>query len=178
MRLGGFVIHGNSLDTLDACLESLLSVCDRVVAVDSGSTDGSAKIVKARGVESVVVPWAGYGNARAAAVKLLDDCDYLLFLDSDERLADGAKEAFAAWRASAPSRPYYRMVVRDWAELPEGRFLFRTHRRKRVVRRELARWHPGMLVHEHLPDSDETGEIPTCVEHRFATSLEQRASKE
>ncbi len=57
MRLGGFVIHGNAAPTLTACLESLVAVCDTVVAVDSGSTDGSAELVARVGARAVSHPW-------------------------------------------------------------------------------------------------------------------------
>ncbi|MFK9339948.1 glycosyltransferase, partial [Escherichia coli] len=90
MKLGGFVIHGNNVETLGACLDSLRSVSDEVVAVDSCSTDGSARLDEERGVRRIELPWQGYGAARAAAAEALRGCDYLFFLDADERLAEGS----------------------------------------------------------------------------------------
>ena len=135
MKLGGFVIHGNNRDTLGACLESLRSVCDEVVALDSQSTDGSVELARDLGARSVSRPWRGYGAARAAAVEALGPCDYVFYLDSDERLAPGAERVFQEWRASAPTHPAYRVPVRDWAELEGHRFLYRTHWRARLTRR-------------------------------------------
>jgi len=135
MRLGGFVIHGSAAATLGACLESLAAVCDELVAVDSGSCDGSAELVRASGARRVEHPWCGYGAARVAAVAALAPCDYVFFLDSDERLLPGAVEAIRRWKESSPAAPYVRLALRDWAELPGRRFLFRTEHRVRGGRR-------------------------------------------
>jgi glycosyltransferase involved in cell wall biosynthesis len=176
MRLGGFVIHGNNADTLGPCLDSLQAVADEVVAVDSCSRDGSAELVRERGVRHVVHPWEGYGAARAAAAKALAGFDYLLYLDSDERLLPDAIEALRRWKASRPDAPYYALVLRDWAELPTGRFLFRTQRTNRLVRADHAVWTPRLIVHESLPP-DRTVRLPIAIEHRFTTSVEDMRAK-
>jgi (heptosyl)LPS beta-1,4-glucosyltransferase len=178
MRLGGFVIHGDAAATLPGCLESLAAVCDDVVAVDSGSRDGSADLSRAAGARVLYRAWRGYGAARAAAAEALAACDYLFFLDSDEYLLGDARARLSAWKASSPAKPYYRVVRRDWAELPEGRFLFRTERHVRLVRRDHARWEPRMVVHEALPRGPEAEDVGAFVEHRFVDALEVRRAKE
>lgn len=177
MRIGGFVIHGNNADTLARCLESLHAVCDEVVAIDSCSTDGSAEISRGSGARHVVVPWQGYGFARAAGAAELQHCDWIFFLDSDEWLGEGAAEAFARWRASNPTLPHYRLQRRDWAELPGHRFVYRSERHVRLVKREAATWTPQMVVHEALPRR-ESGFMDAVIEHRFATSVEELVSKQ
>lgn len=176
MRLGGFVIHGDAAATLGRCLDGLSAVCDEVVAVDSESTDGSAELARARGARRVLHPWQGYGAARAAAAAALAHCDYLFVLDSDEWLEADAVRALRAWKASSPDAPHYSLVRRDWAELPHRRFLFRTERHVRLVRRDHARWEPSMIVHEALPPAP-TVRLDAHVEHRFATSVEAMRSK-
>jgi (heptosyl)LPS beta-1,4-glucosyltransferase len=178
MRLGCFVIHGNAVDTLGACLDDLVAVGDEVVAVDSGATDGSADLVRQRGVRAVAVPWQGYGAARAAAVAALKGCDFVFFLDADERLREGGRGVIRAWKESGPAHRYYRMRRYDWADLPSGRFLFRVEWRKRLVRREAAIWAPAMLVHEALPASPDTGQVEAIIDHSFARSLESRTEKD
>ncbi|HET7752824.1 MAG TPA: glycosyltransferase family 2 protein [Anaeromyxobacteraceae bacterium] len=177
MRLGGYVIHGDSRDTLARCLDSLLAVCDEVVAVDSGSTDGSARLVDERGVRRIVHPWEGFGAARRVAAEALAHCDYQLFLDSDEWLEPGAAERLRAWKASRPDRPLYAVTRRDWADLPTGRFLFSSELQVRIARSDAAKWDPRNLVHEALPrrDAVRTG-IP--IEHRFATDVAAVRAKE
>lgn len=178
MRLGCFVIHGNSADTLGDALDDLVAVGDRVVAVDSGSNDGSAELVRARGVRPIRLDWQGYGAARAAAAAALKDCDYLFFLDADERLAPGGRAALQDWKGSNPHQLYYRLRRRDWADLPEGRFLFRSEWKKRLIRGDAATWAPAMIVHEALPSSPDTGTVSAVVDHRYTTSLDLRLEKE
>jgi (heptosyl)LPS beta-1,4-glucosyltransferase len=176
MRLGGYVIHGNNADILPRCLDALLAVCDEVVAVDSCSTDGSAEQVRARGIRHVVHPWEGYGAARALAARELSGCDYVFFLDSDEWLEAPAIEEIRAWKRAAQDAPYYSLVRRHWADLPSGKFLFRTERHVRLIRRDRARWVPEMIVHEELP-RDRTVALPIWLEHRFATDIPTMRSK-
>lgn len=175
MRLGGFVIHGNAAPTLSACLDSLKSVCAEVVAVDSGSTDGSALLVAKAGVRAVSHPWEGYGAARAAAVRALEGYDWLLYLDADEWLEAPSRERLKAW--TPPDAPAQLLPVHDWAELPSGRFLYRTHHRARLVRREHATWAPRMIVHEALSQMNAL-RLDAPIEHHFASDVVARGQKE
>lgn len=177
VSLGAFVIHGNAGSTLGPCLDSLTAVADEVVTVDSESTDGSADVVRDRGIRSVRLPWQGYGAARARAAHLLERHDYLFYLDSDERLGEGGAAAFVRWRASSPGLPYYYLRLEDWAELDGRRFLYRRETKKRVVRRDMARWTPAMIVHESLPRAT-MGRLDATIVHRFATSLDEIVTKQ
>lgn len=178
MKLGGYVLHRNNRDTLGAALQSLLAVCDDVVALDSLSDDGSVELARSLGARSVSHAWAGYGAARAAAVEALGACDYVLFLDSDEHLEPASIARLRAWRESGPREPLYRLPRRDWAELEGGRrFRYRTEWRARLVRRDMAVWRPEMIVHEALPRM-RAPRLQAPIEHRFASSVERRSQKE
>jgi (heptosyl)LPS beta-1,4-glucosyltransferase len=175
VKLGGFVIHRSDSDTLGACLDSLLAVCDEVVALDAGSAEVASVVSRPR-VRAVRHPWEGYGAARAAAAEALRGCDYLLFLDSDEELSVSSVAALRAWWSEGPREVYYALPVRDWALLPEARFLYRVEHHVRLLRADAARWSRSMIVHEALPPGP-TVRVNAPVEHRFATSLETRAWK-
>ncbi|MCP3135895.1 glycosyltransferase family 2 protein [Pyxidicoccus xibeiensis] len=177
MRLGGYVLHRDNRDTLEPCLRALVALCDDVVALDSGATDGSADLARSLGARSVPHAWRGYGAAREAAVAALAPCDYVFFLDSDESLEPAAVQALLAWKASSPTEAVYRLPRRDWAELDGHRFLFRTQWRARLVRRDRAVWRPEQIVHEALPKLP-GGRVQAPIEHRFATSVARRSAKE
>jgi len=177
VTIGGYVIHGNSAGTLGLCLDSLLSVCDRVVAIDSESSDGSALLSSERVVERVVFPWRGFGAARARAVECLPGVDYIFFLDADEWLSPGAPEVFARFRASHPTLPQYKVRRRDWVEIHgRKRFSLRTETRVRIIRRDCATWTPSMIVHESMPRRV-SQKIDLTVEHLFSTSIEKTLGK-
>lgn len=180
MKLAGFVIHGNNARTLGACLADLCAVCDEVVAVDSDSTDGSAELVRRHGVRALNVPWQGYGAARAAAVEALGDrFDYCFFLDADERLGDGSREVLHRWKQSRPDAAAYFVRLRDWATPRDGgeRFVYRAHRRNRLLRRDVARWSPRMIVHEAMPVRARQP-LGVVIEHEFAIDWSFRAEKD
>lgn len=179
MILGGFVIHGNNVATLGRCLGSLAEVSDHLVAVDSGSTDGSAALIDARGVRRIVQPWEGYGAARARAVRELPpSCDVVFFLDSDEALPPQSVAAINALKSRPMTADGYSLPRRDWAELngTGRRFVFRTEWRKRLVKREHARWTREMIVHEALRGV-RTERVNAPIDHLFATSLEERTAR-
>lgn len=176
MRLGGFVIHGDNRGTLARCLDSLSAVADVNLAVDTGSSDGSAALVRSRGFLRVEEGWAGYGAARARAAELLRDCDYVFFLDSDEWLEPEAVAAIRAWKDSCPTAAHYALVRRDWAHLSGRRFLYRTERHVRLVRKDSTQWRRDMIVHEALPAAH-TVRTGIQLDHDFADSVEAMRQK-
>ena len=124
IRLGGFVIHKDNRGTLSRCLDSLRAVSDCCLAVDTGSSDGSAQLVRERGIPRLQQRWEGYGAARAAAVESLQGCDYVFFLDSDEWFEPEAVAALRAWKRSPHRRPTTRSSAatgpRSWVSAPSS----------------------------------------------------------
>ena len=178
MRLGGFVIHGNNLDTLGECLSALCELCDEVVAIDSGSTDGSSALVKSSGARAIRQPWRGFGSARATAVRELPHVDYVFFLDSDEWVTDHSKELLKHWRRSNPTQPIYTVQRHDHVTVGTSRFRYRSQRRARLVRKDAATWTQAMIVHEALPRSTTRVSTAISIEHHFVRSLDARLEKD
>lgn len=178
MRLGGFVIHGNNRATVARCVDDLLSVCDKVVAVDSYSTDGSFEIVKRLGAEQLRLRWQGYGSARAAAVAALGkDFDYVFFLDADECLSQGARQDIARWKHCSPTLPVYTVRRKNWASASTTRFVYRIDTRARFVMMRHALWRRDMIVHEALPKL-RSAPSRVAIEHEFVTSDNRREEKD
>jgi glycosyltransferase involved in cell wall biosynthesis len=176
MRLGGFVIHSNAVDTIAPCLDSLAAVCDQVITVDTGSTDGTAALATTKGVTVLHRPWEGYGAARAEAVNALGECDWVLFLDSDEWLGPEAIEAIRRLKASPPDAPCVSLARRNWVELGSRRFVYQHEHPVRLARRDHARFDRRMIVHEVVPPGP-TVSLDAVIEHLYVTSIEGLRSK-
>lgn len=175
--LGGFVLFRDNASTLGRALDGLADTCDEVVAVDTGSTDGSAALVEARGLRRVEVPWRGFGAARAAAVKALSHHDAVFFLDSDEWLPDATVDTLRALRTRTEWPEAFTLRLRDWVTEGNSRFVLRTHRRKRWVATSAARWTDTQFVHEALPSHLRTERLQADIEHDFLPSLSSRSAR-
>ena len=72
--------------TLPASLASSLDVAERILVVDSGSTDGTIEHCTKLGVEVVHREWTNMADQRAFAIKACGEAEWALSLDSDEIL--------------------------------------------------------------------------------------------
>ena len=95
-RLGVVTVARNEGERFRICLESLSGYLDRVVYVDSGSTDGSVEHARSRGVSVVELdPSRPFRVSRArneGFERLMEehpDTELVLFLDGDCEVHDG-----------------------------------------------------------------------------------------
>lgn len=93
--IGAVAIGRNEGQRLRRCLTSLVGQCDRIVYVDSGSTDGSADLAHSIGAIVVAldtsIPFtaARARNAGFAALQTAGPVDYVQFVDGDCAVAPG-----------------------------------------------------------------------------------------
>lgn len=99
-RLGSVAIGRNEGERLRLCLTSLVGQCQRVVYVDSGSTDGSIELAKGLGCEVVSLdlslPFTAARGRNAGLERLLElypDTEVVQFVDGDCEVVDGWLEA-------------------------------------------------------------------------------------
>ena len=82
---------------LPGCLASVAGAVDRVVVVDTGSTDDTPRLAQQAGATVVSFPWIDdFAAARNAALPHVPPGGWVLVLDADERLAPGGAEAIRA----------------------------------------------------------------------------------
>ncbi|MBL8762931.1 MAG: glycosyltransferase family 2 protein [Phycisphaerae bacterium] len=137
--------------TLGRTLDSVRGLADEIVAVDSGSTDGTIGLLERAGARVIRSAWLGYVRTKQLA---LDACrgDWVLCLDSDESveadLAGAVRGALARTDAvTGVSGFAVNRVI--WYR---GRFLrhaWQPEWRLRLVRRGAARW-TGEDPHDRL----------------------------
>lgn len=84
----------NNAATLAACLDSA-AFADEIVLLDSGSDDATLAIAQQRGAQIHHEPFKGYSAQKQSAIDKAAH-DWVLLLDADEALADGARAAIEA----------------------------------------------------------------------------------
>jgi (heptosyl)LPS beta-1,4-glucosyltransferase len=92
LPLSGVVIAKNEADRIGRCVRSLASVCSEVIVLDSGSTDATVAVARAAGARVQHQDWLGYSEQKNAAIQLARQ-PWVLLLDADEWLSDGAEAA-------------------------------------------------------------------------------------
>ncbi|MDP9017498.1 MAG: glycosyltransferase [Candidatus Eremiobacteraeota bacterium] len=139
---GVIVIGRNEGERLKLCLQSIGSFVDRIVYVDSGSTDGSVGFVKNLGAEVVELdmstPFTAARARNEGTKKLLQrwpTLEYLFFVDGDcevvqgwpekaTRFLDEHPDVAVVWgrrRERYPEKSVYNMLCDiEWSEFPIG----------------------------------------------------------
>jgi glycosyltransferase involved in cell wall biosynthesis len=109
-QLSAIVITRNEAANIGDCLDSL-AFCDERIVIDSGSTDATVDIARAKGARVEVRDWPGFGPQKNYALSLATGT-WVLSIDADERvtpeLAAAIKGALAdagtdAWEISRRS---------------------------------------------------------------------------
>lgn len=80
------IITLNEEKNIGRCLDSVLSLADEVVILDSFSTDNTVNICKEKGITPIQHNWEGYAKTKNYANSLAKH-SYILSLDADEALS-------------------------------------------------------------------------------------------
>jgi len=95
------VIARNEAGCIERCLMSAKPYVDRLVVLDTGSTDDTVAIAQACGAEVGHFTWVNDFSAARNAALALADADWNLVMDADEWIESGG-EHLAHIRADAP----------------------------------------------------------------------------
>lgn len=133
----------NNADTIGCTLASVAPLAGEIVAVDSGSTDGTIEILEGFGARIERVTWQGYVATCRIALELCTR-RWVLAIDTDESLEeDLAASIRSALRDPDAGIAGFTLNRKVWYR---GRFLnhaWQPERRLRIVRRDLV---PGTLA--------------------------------
>ncbi len=92
VQISAVIITLNEARNIGRCLDSLAGVADEVIVVDSGSTDGTVELAKARGARVGHRDWTNYSAQKNHANSLAQG-PYILSLDADEALSPELRES-------------------------------------------------------------------------------------
>lgn len=92
LPISGVVIAKNEGDRIGRCVASLAAVCTEVIVLDSGSTDDTASQAQAAGAIVRQQDWLGFSEQKNAVIAQASQ-PWVLLLDADEWLGDGATDA-------------------------------------------------------------------------------------
>src|ERR1700722_7812267 len=110
--VSAFILAFNEAAKIKAAVETVLWA-DEIVAVDSGSTDGTAHIAAGLGARVVQVPFVGFGDLRNRAIEACR-CEWIFSLDSDERCTAEVRDEILGLLAGAPPHEVYRVRRRNY----------------------------------------------------------------
>ncbi|MGY4517404.1 glycosyltransferase family 2 protein [Lysobacter sp. HA18] len=149
LPLSGVVITLNEADRIERCLASMREVCDEVIVLDSGSTDGTIEIARGLGARVEHRDWDGFARQKNAAIERSRN-EWVLLLDADEWLESpsltGLRALFAGDLESADCWLLQRRTHFLGHTMRAGSFAHEPVHR--LFRRELR--HGDVPVHEYL----------------------------
>lgn len=169
LPVSAVVITRDEADRIGRCLASLVTLCDEVLVMDSGSTDDTVAIARAAGATVIEQKWLGFAEQKNAVVAQASN-KWVLLLDADEWLGNGAAEAITELHVSG------RIEECDvWRLQRRTHFLGKALRfggwgRESVERlfRKRMRYQPA-LVHERLQlGGVRCGRLQARIEHDTA----------
>jgi len=164
VKLTVTVITYNEAAHIAAALESV-AWADEIIVVDSGSTDGTAEIARAKATRVIVREWRGYSAQKNFAADQAAN-EWVLSMDADERVTPALAAEIRALMVKGPQARGYRIKrvsrylghwirTTDW--FPDYQL--------RLYDRRAGRWN-GLRVHESFRLEDTTpGTLREELEH-------------
>jgi glycosyltransferase involved in cell wall biosynthesis len=173
--LSAVVITLNCAAQLAECLDSL-AFADEIVVVDSGSSDGTTELVLARGARLVQREWMGFGAQKQFGTEQASH-DWVLSIDSDERVTPQLRESIVA----AMARPEFKAYQFPRSNRFMGRYLRHGEGYPdwslRLFDRRHARWSDDE-VHERVLTLGPVESLKGDLLHDSAQSLEAYLAKQ
>ena len=173
MTLSVCIITLNEEANIARTLESVKSIADEIIVVDSGSTDNTVAIAQSYGAKVFVEPWKGFALQKNSSLEKAA-CEWILSLDADEEvspeLAAGIREVLRS--ATPPQFNGYEMARRN---LYMGHWIKRSgyypDRKLRLVKRGSATFELR-AVHEDMKMAGPIGRLNGDLIHHAYASLE------
>lgn len=147
------IVCKNNAGTIGRTLESVKGIATEIVAVDSGSTDGTIELLERYGARIIRSEWLGHVKTKQMALEACGG-EWVLCLDSDESLEHPEDVSFFTdlLQDSTPIAGYEIRRIVYYDERPL-RFAWQPEWRLRLVRKGKAAW-GGLDPHDQLAAVD------------------------
>ena len=157
------IIALNEAEHICAAIDSA-AWADEILLVDSGSSDGTPDIAKAKGVTVLSRDWSGYVDQKNFAAERASN-DWIFSLDADERIPPALAAEISAVVSSEPpmraySGPRVTYHLGRWIRTTD----FYPDYQTRLYDRRGARW-DGKYVHESVRVDGPIGRLQNELEH-------------
>ncbi len=166
-RLTAIVLTGDCQEQLPGCLESL-GFADEILVVDSGSRDRTREIASAHGARVLEHPLERFDEQRNWAQQQADT-DWVLFVDSDERVSPELAQEVRAALAGGGEADAYSMPRRNHFL---GRWIRRcgwgNDRVTRLLRRAAVRWEGAVHEKPRIDGTEGSLQAP-LIHHSYPT---------
>lgn len=163
MPIAAVIITRNEAANIERCLASL-GFCDEIIVVDSGSTDETVSLARAKGAKVFQREWAGYGAQKNHA-NSLSRFDWILSIDADEEVTPELRREIEAVVQSPGAKAAYSVPRKT---IHSGRWIryggWYPNRVVRLFRRSLGRW-TDSAVHERWETTGNVGELSSDLNH-------------
>jgi hypothetical protein len=142
------IVCKDNESTIGRTLESVAGLAAEIVAVDSGSSDGTIPLLERAGARVIRTEWRGYVATKQMA---LDACgqEWILALDTDESVQPELAASIRAALDGAASADGYLVNRKVFYRDRPLNFVWQPEHRLRLVRRGRARW-TGLDPHDRL----------------------------
>jgi glycosyltransferase involved in cell wall biosynthesis len=87
LKISATIITFNEEKNIERCIQSLKSVADEIIVVDSFSTDNTEEICKKHNVQFIQSSFTDFGTQKNVALSYANN-DFVISLDADEVLSD------------------------------------------------------------------------------------------
>ncbi len=146
--ISAVIITLNEEKNILRCVQSLKSVADEIIVVDSFSTDQTKAICEANGVRFVQSNWQGYAKTKNYGHTLAQH-DYILSIDADEALDETLQAAIKKVKAQGLSGAYQFNRLTNYC----GKWIkhggWYPDVKVRLFNRHEVHW-KDLVVHEHV----------------------------
>ena len=147
MKISAVIITFNEERNIGRCLDSLISIADEIIVVDSFSTDRTKEICEQKNAKVVQTKWLGYAPTKNFGHTLAEN-NYILSLDADEAISEELKKSILSIKNNlSGAYEMNRLTNYCGSWIKHGGWY--PDRKIRLFNKQTTQW-KNLVVHEHI----------------------------